>query len=205
MSPFELGNLGSGMEDRLIDASDAQALLGEIERLRGEVSRLEHRVELLDRLAHQDSLIEVPNRRGFMRQLERLIDRVVRYGDPAAMLFVDIDGLKMINDSFGHPAGDEALIQVATMLSGGVRKSDCVARLGGDEFGILLERADEENARDTAARLVSKVAGSEFCFEGACLPLSVAIGVAVIGQSDTPETVVARADQAMYEEKAAAA
>jgi len=205
MSPFELGNLGSGMEDRLIDASDAQALLGEIERLRGEVSRLEQRVELLDRLAHQDSLIEVPNRRGFMRQLERLIDRVVRYGDPAAMLFVDIDGLKMINDSFGHPAGDEALIQVATMLSGGVRKSDCVARLGGDEFGILLERADEENARDTAARLVSKVAGSEFCFEGACLPLSVAIGVAVIGQSDTPETVVARADQAMYEEKAAAA
>ncbi len=131
------------MDDRLLDASDAEALLGEISRLRSEISRLEQRVEMLDRLAHQDSLIELPNRRGFMRQLERLIDRVTRYGDPAALLFVDIDGLKKINDSFGHAAGDEALIQVARALAGGVRRSDCVARLGGDEFGILLEHADE--------------------------------------------------------------
>ena len=193
------------MNDSLIDASDAQALLAEVARLRGEVMRLEQRVETLDRLAHQDTLIEVPNRRGFMRQLERLIDRVTRYGDRAAMLFVDIDGLKMINDTFGHPAGDEALIQVANMLSGGVRKSDCVARLGGDEFGILLERAGEENARETAARLVSRIAGSEFCFEGTCLPLSVAIGIAVIEPEDSAVAVLARADQAMYEKKAAAA
>ncbi|HET7816524.1 MAG TPA: diguanylate cyclase [Sphingomicrobium sp.] len=193
------------MSDSLIDASDAEALLAEVARLRGEVSRLEQRVETLDRLAHQDTLIEVPNRRGFMRQLERLIDRVTRYGDRAAMLFVDIDGLKMINDTFGHPAGDEALIQVANMLSAGVRKSDCVARLGGDEFGILLERAGEDDAHETAARLVSRIAGSEFCFEGACLPLSVAIGVAVIEPDDSAVAVLARADQAMYEKKAAAA
>ena len=193
------------MNDSLIDASDAQALLAEVARLRGEVMRLEQRVEMLDRLAHQDTLIEVPNRRGFMRQLERLIDRVTRYGDRAALLFVDIDGLKMINDTFGHPAGDEALIQVANMLSGGVRKSDCVARLGGDEFGILLERAGEKDAGETAARLVSRIAGSEFCFEGTCLPLSVAIGVAVIEPEDSAVAVLARADQAMYEKKAAAA
>ena len=99
------------MSESLIDASDAGALLAEVARLRGEVARLEQRVETLDRLAHQDTLIEVPNRRGFMRQLERLIDRATRYGDSSAMLFVDIDGLKMINDTFGHPAGDEALIQ----------------------------------------------------------------------------------------------
>jgi len=193
------------MNDSLIDASNAEALLAEVARLRGEVARLEQRVETLDRLAHQDALIEVPNRRGFMRQLERMVDRVTRYGDRAAMLFVDIDGLKMINDTFGHPAGDEALIQVANMLSGGVRKSDCVARLGGDEFGILLERASEEDARETATRLVSRVAGSEFCFDGACLPLSVAIGVAVIEPDDSAVSVLARADQAMYEKKAAAA
>lgn len=193
------------MDHSLLDASNAESLLAEVARLRGEVARLEQRVEMLDRLAHQDALIEVPNRRGFMRHLETLIDRVTRYGDSAALLFVDIDGLKMINDTFGHPAGDEALIQVANMLSAGVRKSDCVARLGGDEFGILLERAGEDDARDTAARLVSRVAGSEFCFEGACLPLSVAIGVAVIEAEDTPVGVLARADQAMYEKKAAAA
>ena len=98
----------------------------------------------------------MPNRRGFLRQLEAAIDRVSRYDDSAAMLFVDIDGLKMINDTFGHQAGDEALIQVAEMLVEGVRRSDCVARLGGDEFGILLERADEASALETADRLVDR-------------------------------------------------
>ena len=192
------------MDDRLLDASDAEALLAEIARLRSEITRLEQRVEMLDRLAHQDSLIELPNRRGFMRQLERLIDRVTRYEDPAAVLFVDIDGLKKINDSCGHAAGDEALIQVAQVLAAGVRRSDCVARLGGDEFGILLEHADEESARETAARLEARIAGCEFCFQGTCLPLSVAVGIAQIESADTAETVMARADEAMYREKAAA-
>jgi diguanylate cyclase (GGDEF)-like protein len=161
-------------------------------------------MELLDRLAFQDVLIDLPNRRGFLRQLEGAIDRVSRYDDHAAMLFVDIDGLKMINDTFGHQAGDHALIQVAEMLSEGVRKSDCVARLGGDEFGILLERASEQSALETAARLESMIASCDFCFQGTCLPLSVAIGISVIEPHDAPEAVMARADIAMYREKAAA-
>lgn len=192
------------MSDGVIDMTNPDLLLAEIRRLRSEIGVLHERVELLDRLAHQDVLIELPNRRGFMRQLERAIDRVSRYDDHAAMLFVDIDGLKMINDTFGHQAGDEALIQVAQMLSEGVRKSDCVARLGGDEFGILLERANEASAIETADRLVSLIAGSNFCFQGTCLPLSVAVGVAEIEHNDCPETVMARADLAMYRQKAAA-
>jgi diguanylate cyclase (GGDEF)-like protein len=192
------------VESKFVDLSDAEALAAEVSRLRAEIARLEERVQLLDRLAHQDPLIELPNRRGFQRQLERLIDRVSRYTASAAMLFVDIDGLKLINDSFGHKAGDEALIQVAELLVAGVRKSDCVARLGGDEFGILLDQADEASARDTAARLVSRIADCEFCFNGSCLPLSVAIGVTMIEAGDTPEAVIVRADVAMYEEKAAA-
>jgi len=192
------------MDDRVLDVTDAEALIAEVRRLRAEIAKLNERVELLDRLAHQDALIEVPNRRGFMRQLELLIDRVSRYDDTAAMLFVDIDGLKMINDSFGHAAGDEALIQVAQMLAEGIRRSDCVARLGGDEFGILLERADEQTATETAERLVERIAGSEFCFDGVCLPLSVAIGITIIQPNDSAEAVMARADEAMYREKAAA-
>jgi diguanylate cyclase (GGDEF)-like protein len=198
------GDSGRIMQDKLVDVSDADALAAEVARLRAEIARLQERVELLDRLAHQDSLIELPNRREFMRQLEGLVDRVTRYGDRAAMLYVDIDGLKAINDSFGHPAGDEALLRVAQFLTEGVRKSDCVARLGGDEFGILLERADEQIARETAARLVSRIADSEFCFEGICLPLSVAIGYGLIEPGDAPDEVIARADAAMYEQKAAA-
>jgi len=193
------------MDENVVEVSHREAWWGEVTRPRVEVARREKRAEQSARLAHEDPLINVPNRRGFMRRLERLIDRVDRYGDdPAAMLFVDLDGLKMINDSFGHSAGDEALRHVAQLLSEGVRKSDTVARLGGDEFGILLERADEENAKDTAARLVSLIAGSDFCIDGACLPLSVAIGVAGIESHDRPDSGMARADQAMYAQKAAA-
>ena len=192
------------MNDVVIDVTDPDTLLAEIRRLRAEIAQLHERVELLDRLAYQDVLIDLPNRRGFLRQLEAAIDRVSRYDDSAAMLFVDIDGLKMINDTFGHQAGDEALILVAQMLSEGVRKSDCVARLGGDEFGILLERADEKSALETSNRLVSMIAGCEFCYQGTCLPLSVAIGITVIEPLDQPEAVMARADLAMYRHKDAA-
>lgn len=169
------------------------------------IAGLEERVRQLDALAHQDVLLPVPNRRGFMRELESLIARVSRYGESAAMLFVDIDGLKRINDSFGHKAGDEALIQVAAVLSHGIRKSDCVARLGGDEFGILLAHADEASARETAERLAALIDEHETHCDGNRLPLGVAIGLTVIGPNDTPESVINRADRAMYREKTAAA
>lgn len=177
----------------------------EIERLREKIAGLEERVRLLDELAHQDPLVPVPNRRGFMRELEGLIGRVSRYGETAAMLFVDIDGLKRINDSFGHKAGDEALIQVAGVLTGAVRRSDCVARLGGDEFGILLAHATEDSARDTARRLTSLIDDHESHCDGNRLPLGVAIGVTVISANDSAEAVIGRADRAMYQQKSAAA
>ena len=192
------------MSDDLAHLPDPQSLAREVDRLRGLITTLEERVRLLDQLAHQDSLIDLPNRRGFMRQLGMLIDRVNRYGDSAAMLFVDIDGLKLINDSLGHKAGDQALIQVAELLASGVRTSDCVARLGGDEFGILLDHSNQQAALETAARLVDQIASAAFCCDGVSMPLSVAIGAAEIAPDDTPQAVIARADEAMYREKAAA-
>jgi diguanylate cyclase (GGDEF)-like protein len=120
------------------------------------------------------------------------------------MLYVDLDGLKMINDSFGHQAGDQALIEVAGLLIGGVRKSDVVARIGGDEFGILLAHSDEEKAHEASTRLIDLIAGCDFSHDGDALPLSVAIGVSMITGDDTPEEVIARADQEMYRRKAAA-
>lgn len=192
------------MSDQLTDDADADRLVEEISRLRAQVAELQSRVEQLDHLAHQDSLIDLPNRRGFLRELERLIARVSRYDAKGAMLFVDVDGLKAINDSFGHRAGDEALIEVAELLSCGVRKSDVVARIGGDEFGILLENADEASAHETASRLIDAIAACEFLHEGNELPLSVAIGVGLIDASDTAATVMARADEEMYRRKAAA-
>jgi diguanylate cyclase (GGDEF)-like protein len=192
------------MSDHLTDDADVERLVQEISRLRAQVAQLQERVEQLDHLAHQDSLIDLPNRRGFLRELERLIARVSRYDAKGAMLYVDVDGLKMINDSFGHRAGDQALIQVADLLASGVRKSDVCARIGGDEFGILLENADEESAHETAGRLIDMIAGSDFRHDGETLPLSVAIGVSLIEASDTAEAVMARADEEMYRRKAAA-
>ena len=173
----------------------------EVERLRGEVVRLEQKIEQLDRLAHEDSLVNLPNRRGLMRLMARLIDRVRRYGESAAVLFVDVDGLKTINDSLGHPAGDEALLRVAECLVQGVRASDWVTRLGGDEFAVLLEHTDEERARQTARRLVDVVAECGFAYGGTAMPLSIAIGVAMIHPSDRAEEVIARADAEMYQVK----
>ena len=195
------------MSDHLtdvIDVDDRERLIEEISLLRGKVARLQERVEQLDQLAHQDSLINLPNRRGFMRELERLIARVDRYGISAAMLFVDVDGLKMINDTLGHRAGDEALIQIAALLAKGVRHSDVVARIGGDEFGILLESSDDGAAHETAARLIEQISACEVLHDGEALPLGVAIGVGMIDALDTAEAVMERADEAMYARKAAA-
>jgi diguanylate cyclase (GGDEF)-like protein len=183
---------------------DPLRLRAEIARLRGEIARLEQQVCELDRLAHHDALVPLPNRRGFERQLSHLIDRVTRYGDKGALLFVDVDGLKMVNDSFGHDAGDAALIHVAELLTGSIRQSDCVARFGGDEFAVLLERVELTQAGETAARLTDRIAGSHFAYEGTAIPLSAAIGIAEILSGDSPEAVISRADQAMYEQKAAA-
>lgn len=195
--------LGATMENQP-DCCDKSELVEEVGRLRAEIARLQNRIEDLDRLAHYDSLVPLLNRRGFMRQLEKLIDRTDRYGDGGAMLFVDVDGLKLLNDSFGHHAGDAALVHVSQLLRGGVRQSDCVARFGGDEFAILLERVNIDEASETAARLADLIAGSEFRHDGRLIPLSAAIGIAVIEKGDRLDAVVNRADRAMYEEKAAA-
>lgn len=183
---------------------EATELVAEISRLRGEVALLKQRVEQLDELAYQDSLVALPNRRAFERELTRLIAQVERYDAKAAMLYVDVDGLKSINDSFGHRAGDEALIQVAKMLTDGVRRSDIVARIGGDEFGILLDNADEAKAQETAVRLCDSICDSQLLHDGEILPLGVAIGTAVIRRDDRIEDIMSRADAEMYRRKAAA-
>ena len=192
------------MHDVSLESRDPATMLEEIARLRGQVARLESQVSELDRLAHCDPLVPLSNRRGMLRELETMIARHDRHGTPAAVLFVDLDDLKVLNDSFGHGGGDAALLQVAQKMLEGTRTNDCVARLGGDEFCILLDHADEKSALETAERLVDLIAGEDCHFEGTPMPLSVAIGVTLIEKGDTPATVLARADKAMYRVKAAA-
>ena len=192
------------MHDASLQTSDPATLVDEIVRLRAEVAKLERRVEELDALAHRDPLVPLANRRGMMRELEAMISRHHRHGVPGAMLFVDLDDLKILNDSFGHGGGDAALIHVAQKLLEGTRANDTVARLGGDEYCVLLDHAGEAIALEIAERLVDTIAGEDCLYKGMAMPLSVAIGLTLIEPGDTPATVLARADQAMYRVKAAA-
>lgn len=173
-------------------------------RLRAALTAAEARIDELDALAHSDPLCPLPNRRGLMRALERAVARRERYDEPSALLFVDLDGLKDINDEHGHTAGDQALLEVSAALVEGTRKGDTVARIGGDEFCVLLERADFDRACESAARLIENV-GDRFLDEGGeRIGLSIAIGVATIEKGDLPGDVLERADRAMYKSKRAA-
>jgi diguanylate cyclase (GGDEF)-like protein len=193
------------MNDAVLGSVDNPSpLVEEIARLRAEVERLQGRVEELDSLAHRDTLTPLANRRGLVRELETMIARRARHGIEAALLFIDLNDLKQLNDRFGHGAGDAALVHVAKALIEGTRGNDCAARIGGDEYCVLLDHAGEQAAVDTAERLIASIAAADFRFQDHPLPLSVAIGYTLVEPGDTPDAALARADRAMYRVKSAA-
>ncbi|MEO5774601.1 MAG: GGDEF domain-containing protein [Sphingomicrobium sp.] len=182
-------------------AENVDGLAGELDFLRSEVARLQERVRELESLAGEDPLVGLPNRRSFLESLERLIARVARYNEEAAIIFIDVDGLKHINDSCGHVAGDAALVLISQLISESVRKSDLVGRLGGDEFGVLLERTDELGGWQMALRIVERVTPATLVRDGKSLKLSVAVGVGSIKPEDDATAVLSRADEQMYRVK----
>lgn len=181
-----------------LPAMSLEALERENARLRAEVARLERRLAEVELLADRDPLLPVLNRRAFVRELGRALAFQRRYGGEAALIFLDMDGLKRINDVHGHAAGDAALAAVAATLADQVRESDVVGRLGGDEFGVLLARAPLEEARGKAEALARAVAEAPLVFEGAAVPLSVSAGVRALDVKATPAELLAEADAAMY-------
>lgn len=181
----------------LTNASEAT----ELERLREENEALRQRVGDLDAMAHEDALLKVPNRRGLMREVARFVSRATRYGESAALLFLDFDGLKAVNDRHGHRAGDAALKHVTRLLGDTLRASDVIGRYGGDEFCVLLAHVDEQEAQETARRLETVVAASDFVYEDRPVPLAVTIGITMVRKDDDPNTLLDRADKDMYARK----
>ena len=178
-------------------------LIDEVAELRHELVTTQSRLVELERLADEDSLAPISNRRAFLRDLARMISYVDRYGAPCSLLYFDVNGLKTINDTHGHAAGDAALIHVADMLRSNTRTSDVVGRLGGDEFGVLLARANEAIATNKAHQLAQVVAEARFAWDGKTIPITVASGAHGLSPGEDPQEALAAADRAMYRQKRA--
>ena len=178
-------------------------LHAEIERLRAEVAALTARAEMAEALADHDVLTPALNRRGFMSVLNRSMAYCRRHEVEAALLYLDMDGFKGVNDGLGHAAGDAALMAVADLLLANVRESDAVGRLGGDEFALLLMNAGADEGREKAKRLATALETEGFVWEGSTVALGGSFGIrAYAGQTD-PEVWLSEADAAMWLRKKA--
>jgi diguanylate cyclase (GGDEF)-like protein len=181
----------------------AMRLSAEVERLAAELERSRARIADLEAKAEIDPVTELLNRRGFARELKRAVAYVKRYGARAALLFLDLDGFKAVNDRHGHAAGDAVLVAAAKALVRQVRASDVVARLGGDEFVVLLWNISGPAALAKAAALEPTVYAAAVQWGPSTLAVGASAGVALIGALDTEAELLARADAAMYARKAA--
>jgi len=182
--------------------SAVSQLAAEVERLQAELADARAKVADLEAKADVDPLLDIFNRRGFERELKRSLAYVKRYGTRAALVYLDLDGFKPVNDTHGHAAGDAVLKAVAAALARNVRASDTVARLGGDEFVVLLWNLGEDNAAAKAAALEELIAVTEIAWGSAALSVGASAGFTILSPSDEAAAVLARADQAMYARKA---
>ena len=160
-------------------------------------------------LAHIDPLTQLANRRLLLQHLEKAVARTVRHKIVGALLLLDLDRFKPVNDVYGHDAGDAVLVAFATRMLSITRAEDVVARLGGDEFVVLVSYLDDDErlARDKAllvANSLIELASNPFDFDGKTLHVGASIGIRLLDSDYVdPETAISEADSAMYRAKQA--
>jgi len=176
-------------------------LQAEREAMQRELEHARARIVQLERLADEDSLTPIANRRAFIRELSRMIAFTRRYGPPSSVIYFDVNGMKQINDTYGHPAGDAALRHVADVLSKNVRESDIVGRLGGDEFGVILAQTSQEQANAKALALAQAIGATAFAWGKTDIRVTAAYGVYSFTGSDDAQVAIEAADKAMYRQK----
>lgn len=167
-----------------------------------DISELKRTEERLQHLAHHDPLTDLPNRVLLQLRLEQAIARARRNGDLVAVLFLDLDQFKTINDSLGHPVGDRLLVDVAQRLSGRIRDQDTLARFGGDEFLLILEQLRDPDAAGQLADVLLRLLEKPFTIGDRELYVSASIGISVFPfDGDSVTELIQHADAAMYEAK----
>ena len=178
-----------------------EALVADREALEARVKDLDHALDRAQSLADHDPLIPVYNRRAFVRELSRQLSFCLRYDVAAALIYMDLDGFKQLNDQFGHSAGDEGLRKFGQVLIQQTRESDLVGRLGGDEFSVLLVNATRRDAEAKIAEICERTPRIRLAGQSTPIGLGVSCGTAIWKRGETAETLIARADEAMYATK----
>ena len=178
---------------------DAKAL----EQLRKKVSNLHLELKTAVKEGRACPLTHVGNRRAFDESLQNRYEHCCLVWKPFALILMDIDNFKKINDTFGHTAGDRVLTNVARALSKQIRSDDMVTRYGGEEFAVILGSATLRGAKKCARKLVKMIDKLAFLSEdGVEIPVTISAGIAMLKQEDTPESLIRRADEALYAAKA---
>ena len=155
--------------------------------------------EALDKLAHFDFLTGLPNRVLFFERLDYAIALSKRLDQKLAILFLDLDGFKIINDKLGHVAGDALLKAVATRLLKSIRKIDTVARFGGDEFAVILSYVEDEKTTVSVANKILAILSKPFIIDGEKCQISASIGISIPSENETDiHAIIKQADTAMY-------
>lgn len=178
----------------------------QFDRAQGEIMRKLAEIVVeqfeLQQIAKQDSMTGALTRRGFFAEVEKEFLRSSRYDRPSALVVIDVDHFKSINDRYGHPAGDAVLVSIANASMATMRKSDIFGRLGGEEFGLLLPETNPEEAREAAERIRRMVESTIIQVGGAEVRATVSLGVAPRpGTTESVATWFSEADIALYEAK----
>ena len=152
----------------------------------------------LKRLADEDPLTQLPNRRSFFASAQAHLEGLKTSGGTSALLVIDADHFKQLNDSYGHAVGDKALVGIADVLRENFRDGDLICRVGGEEFAVLLPGLNLETAQPLATRVVEAVAANPLVEPGAIIEYSVSCGIADTTSSYNLQAVFKAADDAMY-------
>ncbi len=193
-----------GIPPEEMTARVQKAILGlmeEVDNLRRELDHTNRRLREMEDMADTDAMLPIPNRRAFVRELNRMISFAERYGTPSTLMFIDLNDMKKINDTYGHDAGDKALFHVARILIENIRGTDVVGRLGGDEFGVILAQADENVGAQKAQELADVIQKNPLVIDEKTINMTMAFGTYTFRSGDQPDEALDKADKAMYENK----
>ena len=168
------------------------------------IAEQEQTIRQLASVASHDALTGLYNRTMFMQRVNQALAQAERHGRRLAVLFLDLDGFKLVNDSYGHDAGDRVLADVARRLQNGMREGDTLGRLGGDEFVLLMESFEDEAQLLEVARRVVETVAQPFSIGGTTHRVTVSVGIAAFPEDGrSTHELINRADQAMYHSKEA--